>query len=122
MSPILWLKVAALVAALSLVGYVGYRIDRNAVERTNKAWQAKVLQAEIKALYAEIERDEKARIVAAQAQKDLSRELAQVTIQNRLTLERIRPQLPDSDPSCLMPDGVRDEIQAAIDRANAPQR
>jgi hypothetical protein len=120
--PINWFRLAALVAALSLVGYIGYRIDRNAVERTNKAWQAKVQASEIRALRAEAERDDKAREIAEATRKEIASGLAQIKVENRLTLERIRPLLPDIDPECTLPDGVRDEIQAAIDRANAASR
>jgi hypothetical protein len=101
------------------MGYIGYRLDRNGYDRANREWVTKAQASEIRALKAEAERDEISRQVAGEAAKELGRSLAEVEVRRVETIERIVPQLPVYPSSCDLPDSVRDEIQAQIDRANS---
>lgn len=119
MNPIFWLKLAALVACLSLVGYIGYRIDRNAVERTNTAWETKQAAAELARLRDESRRDTLSREIAERAAENLAARVDHIAASTAQTVKRLVPVFPASDDSCRWPDaGVR-IVQDRIDQANS---
>ena len=119
MIPGIYIRLAVLAACLLCAGLVARWIWKDGYNTAEQAWIKKAQESEIRALKAEAERDEAGRRVAEEAAKNLSRQLAQVEIQSQVTIARIIPLLPDVDPQCVLPDGVRDEIESAIERADS---
>lgn len=76
-------------------------------------------KAAIKALMAEMRRDDRAHRIVRETM-DSGRELARINVTTNLSLERIRTLLPAVDPpQCVIPDGVWDELDQAHERAEA---
>lgn len=119
MIPGIYIRLAVLAACLLCAGLVARWIWKDGYNTAEQAWIAKAQESEIRALKAEAERDEAGRKVAQAAAKELGRSLAKVEIQSQVTIARIIPLLPDVDPQCVLPDGVREPISEAVERANA---
>jgi hypothetical protein len=112
-------RIAALAACLLCVAASLSWAYRKGARDKDAEWTLKAQKAEIDSLKVAAERDELARKVAEQSNKDLAASLAQVEVKRVEVIQRIVPKLPVYPSSCDLPDSVRDDIQAQIDRANS---
>jgi hypothetical protein len=112
-------RIAALAACLLCVAASLSWAYRKGARDKDAEWVTKAQASEIRALKAEAERDEISRQVAGQTAKELSRSLAEVEVRREEVIQRIVPLLPEYPASCALPDSVRDDIQAEIDRIEA---